>query len=565
MAYENIEELPTQVRLSLQSDDQEAWMKAYNQALDEGLSVEGAKESAWFSVKDNPSSFSFAIVASVECVDSDGEVVDVQSIKDHIDDMIERGGISQEEHGNYTISTVWAWDDYTDPDTNEPGIVVYGNLFGGDKIYEEARKEFLNGMNKMSVGGDASYAGYQCDEKGCYIRRNVEQLAEISLCYTPANPKSTLLWYNEKAVAKSKKKKDKEVRLMIKSVKAHPECPYCEIRRNIAHKGLITAKIRKNGVYVETSNPGELKSIVKKNNYHLMGDDNYYFVTSIKKATEIYFKALYKNGCIDNKGQINKKITKQMFVHLYKNDFIKQINGRYFLKNDGGITSATPGASQPSFSDKKRKVANRTKKKELNKTKVTVYAPDDAFEMDNIRDARDYINNPLNWNDGQTWVNAFKVRQASDDSGRFIDEYSYTDDDEGVSIHRTPKYDKYGEDIYEHLRDTEFYTVGELRAKYGLPTYKEIDERIKEIIKEAKDEVRQYIQSIGISREIKELSIGKLKTYLWFNSNMTDDERKIIKQSFFDKYGLTVKEEYEDEIIFDGGLKHYRPDFWKWD
>ena len=62
MAYDNIAELPTQVRLSLDDDDQQKWMSAYNEALKDGSDVADAREQAWFACKDLPSSFSYEIV-----------------------------------------------------------------------------------------------------------------------------------------------------------------------------------------------------------------------------------------------------------------------------------------------------------------------------------------------------------------------------------------------------------------------------------------------------------------------------------------------------------------------
>lgn len=337
MAYEMIEELPTQVRLSLDENDQRHWMDEYNNSLKEGLSVADAKKSAWHSVETNPSSFSFAIIASVECIDSDGEVVDIDSIRNHLDDMIERGGVSQEEHGNYTISTVWDWDDYTDPKTKEKGVVVYGNMFGGDRIYEEARQEFLNGMNKMSVGGDASYGGYQCDEKGCYIRRNVEQLAEISLCHTPANPKSALLWFNKNAIAKTKKKDD-SIHLMVKSIKAHPSCPFCEIRKNIIHDGIVSTKITKKGVRVITKDAKQLFAKAHSNGYFIAkANDDEYLVSTMAKATEMWFKTLYRDKMIDRHGRLFKTITKDRFVALGVQGLLFKSGGYFYLDNSNAV------------------------------------------------------------------------------------------------------------------------------------------------------------------------------------------------------------------------------------
>ena len=66
MAYENINELPTQVLNSLDDADAQVWMDTYNaQDPKDEQSIKQAKESAWKACRTLPSSFAFDIVATV--------------------------------------------------------------------------------------------------------------------------------------------------------------------------------------------------------------------------------------------------------------------------------------------------------------------------------------------------------------------------------------------------------------------------------------------------------------------------------------------------------------------
>lgn len=67
--YSSILELPTQVRMSLDEDDQKVWMDAYNaQNPQDPESVGEAKKMAWMACLKLPSSFSFDISENAEIV-----------------------------------------------------------------------------------------------------------------------------------------------------------------------------------------------------------------------------------------------------------------------------------------------------------------------------------------------------------------------------------------------------------------------------------------------------------------------------------------------------------------
>ena len=84
--YNSIYELPSQVLASLDEKDATKWMEVYNSLNPKTeKEVKNAKKEAWKACKDLPSSFSFKIKASVDAIDKDREIIDLDSIKKHMD------------------------------------------------------------------------------------------------------------------------------------------------------------------------------------------------------------------------------------------------------------------------------------------------------------------------------------------------------------------------------------------------------------------------------------------------------------------------------------------------
>lgn len=235
--YTSIGELPTQVRMALDDEDSEKWMEAYNKAdphTDE--EVLKARKKAWKACKDLPSSFSFSAIASVEDVDKDGEVIGVESIVKHADDYLRAGGNLQDNHGNYNVGT--CWDIEPCEIEGKPAVRMWGNIFGGDEVYDAARKAFIKGFNNVSIAGEADTGRYSCDFKGCYVKRNVKQLLEISLCRVPSNRHAKMTWCNENARLK---KSSGDVVLGVDSYELHRDystCPVLGLRKALRDKGI---------------------------------------------------------------------------------------------------------------------------------------------------------------------------------------------------------------------------------------------------------------------------------------------------------------------------------------
>lgn len=242
---------------SLNEEDATKWMTAYNECQPKSNDdARKAKRKAWHAVAKAPSSFSFKIIASTDTIDRAKDIIDLDSTKKHMDSFIDFGGNIQNDHHNYTVGTIWDWKPckVKDDRGNEvDGIVTYGNLFGGDLVYDKTRRSFVNGMNKLSIAGEAAPGKYQCDERGCYTRRNVQQLLEISLCVEPMNKYCTLVDYNKDATFS---KSTSAVNFKIQEYTIHKDqsiCPIMSLKRSLASIGYQDVHAKEDGVHIPMS------------------------------------------------------------------------------------------------------------------------------------------------------------------------------------------------------------------------------------------------------------------------------------------------------------------------
>ena len=334
--YDSIYELPSQVRSSLDDKDQEVFMKTYND-----LSPKTAKEVAkaikesWRACKDLPSSFSFNIIATVEDVDKDRDVIDVGTVKDHMDSFISYGGNVQDDHSSYNIGTIWDWNPIEVD--GMPGVEVWGNLFGGDEVYDHARRAFVKGTNNLSIAGEANRGRFQCDEKGCYTRRDVKQLLEISLCKVPANKHCTLKWYNDKA--KFTKSADESLRLSVTSYNLHKDrdnCPIHLLKHDLCAIG-YDAHARHDGVYVAMDRTEYEKTvpIAKSHGLAMQWTGDGALFQERDKAIEKAFRICYNKGIVDAAGHLTMNTSKNTFRKLYDSGLLTQYGDDWGLEHPG--------------------------------------------------------------------------------------------------------------------------------------------------------------------------------------------------------------------------------------
>lgn len=364
--YSTIEELPTEVRNSFDADDAKVWMEKYN-GYAETMEPSEARKKAWHDCIELPSSFSFHIYASVEAVDSDGEKIDMDSILKNVDSYIAEGGNVQQAHSNYQIATIWDYEPCTEPETGKPAVAVWGNVYGGDGTnaeFTKAREDFLDGQNSLSIGGDASVEGYECDDEQCYVRRNLTELMEISLCHVPANPYAKLIWYNDKAVVKSK---DPDiVTLKVDSVKVHrsyDECSFEKVAKalTLATKVPFTYRITKRGCMVSTPQETDMMGVFDSLKLHYDYDltKSEFVVRSLEDELHRVFKRGNREGWMTKDGKVlTEKVTAGELAKLYRKGCVCDDGDGWslnmdVLKDDGATVAGTEGASNPLYSKRR--------------------------------------------------------------------------------------------------------------------------------------------------------------------------------------------------------------------
>lgn len=335
--YSSLAELPTQVKASLDDRDATTWMNAYNLAAPENPTEDEAMRArrvAWETVRTEPSSFSFCTKASVEVIDKDKEIIDVQSLKDSMDSFIRYGGNVQSEHGNYNVACIWGWDPITED--GKPGIQVWGNVFGGDIVYDAARQAFINGRSNLSVAGEADDGVYQCDDRGCYTRRHVTQLLEISLCTVPANRKATLIWYNRKAKLT---KSASDLMLNVDSYEIHKDytaCPIQAIKKALRDAGFNEVHAKPNGCFVKVAPQHLAQEMLNLRcmGYWSIPTEGGLFVRDSATIMKNAFIDLRSKDYIDKNGYLTPQISPDSF-RKYSEDglIIKDDDGQYRLCN----------------------------------------------------------------------------------------------------------------------------------------------------------------------------------------------------------------------------------------
>ena len=374
-SYNSIKELPSEVRSSFDERDQKKWMDAYNEAS-QNEDVDKAKVDAWMQMVDAPSSLAVETWGSVEVKDADGELVPIQTIEDYADKFIENGGLMHDSHSNVPIGTVWNWEVRKHPETGQDGIVFYFNVYRDGEVFERARDDILSGRKQaVSIGAEAPRGGYKCDDRGCYIERDVTDLYELSICESPANPEAFFINVG-KDIAKSKKPLKGEVmRFGIQDYVVHQDyttCPLQKCKKDLLDMGYKNVHLNDKGIIIAKSyNEYKLfKSIqslgypfrfnLKKEQFEIMPD------YAVDQAIE---EALGNEwACEDNIGHIalTRNVPEEVFKDWFDRGFIVKIGDTYCLKADdvakdsGAMGVSSAGASNPIYG-KPKSVLNDTK------------------------------------------------------------------------------------------------------------------------------------------------------------------------------------------------------------
>ena len=328
--YTSISELPTQVRNSLDEYSCKRWMQKYNEVLPKDATdsqVLKARREAWEFVKNDPSSFSFNIIATVEQIDRQKELITVDSVAKNMDDYIMRGGVGIDEHADYEVFCAWGWDKMEVQ--GKPAIGLWGNLYGGAPVYDKTRQDFVNGKNSLSIAGEADLGKYECTEEGCYIKRSVQDnaLMEISLCKIPANAGATLIWYNHEA--KLTKSVSEGIRLDVIKYTIHKDAQFCPIqavKKSLLDAG-IEAHAKENGVEVS----GEYSEVLDRSKTlgYVRKSDGTLLVQSKERMYEKAYGNCLRKGYVNSEGYVLNCMPRKVFKSLCRQRMIDS-DGKVF-------------------------------------------------------------------------------------------------------------------------------------------------------------------------------------------------------------------------------------------
>lgn len=332
--YATIFELPTQVRNSFDEEDQKKFMDHYN-GLNPKTKEEVAKalKDTWHACAKLPSSFSFEIIASADDIDNQHEVIDLNSVKEHMDEFIDSGGNIQHEHGDYNVGVVYDWAPIrirTDKGELD-AVKVWGNVFGNNEVTRNARKSFIKGNNSLSIAGEATHGKYKCDSHGCAVHRDVKTLMEISLCTVPSNQHCKMLSYHDggrtEGFAKSDGgTEDDDLHMMIRDVtihKSYDECPISALRKSLREAG-FDAHATDIGVFVPMTEDEYRRSIpfIKSQNLSHLWTGDSVLLNDRQQMAELSFKKGYAEGYVDANGRILKSCSREDFMDMAERDVL---------------------------------------------------------------------------------------------------------------------------------------------------------------------------------------------------------------------------------------------------
>lgn len=332
--YATIFELPTQVRNSFDEEDQQKFLEHYN-SIDPKTKDEVAQalKETWHACAKLPSSFSFEIIASADDIDNQHEVIDIDSVKEHMDEFIDAGGNIQHEHGDYNVGVVYDWAPVTlKTDKGKiDAVKVWGNVFGNNEVTRNARKTFIKGNNSLSIAGEASKGNYKCDSHGCAVHRDVKTLMEISLCTVPSNQHCKMISYHDggrtDGFAKSALADDDAgYHLAIRDVtihKSYEECPISGLKKSLKDAG-FDAHATELGVFVPMTRDEYIASIpfIKSCNLSHLWIDNGVLLNDRQYMAELSFKKGYEMGYINSNGRIMKGCPKRDFLDMLERDVL---------------------------------------------------------------------------------------------------------------------------------------------------------------------------------------------------------------------------------------------------
>ena len=192
--FQSNSELPVNVRRALPDAEQSIFRDAYNKT--------GSLEYAWRSVEDSESVRWFTCYASIQQVDSAGEMFSIDALAAAMPDYLRRGGPMYFEHRAYEIGTAYRGEPTLHEKTGLPAIKLYCASYLDCRIADRAWAKIKSGeFPDVSIGGDALSQYWKCDDKSCYNYIDRVDWFDTSPTRKGANPGSSIIDVNLKAKA----------------------------------------------------------------------------------------------------------------------------------------------------------------------------------------------------------------------------------------------------------------------------------------------------------------------------------------------------------------------------
>lgn len=189
--YSCIDELPSNVKSALTSDEQALWLKTYNET--------NSVDKAWNSVEAAARTFEF--FANAEIIDLQGELVKSDALLEAMPAYIKTGGPVIDTHSNRIVGTVYRYEPAVTP-AGHKAVKCKAAIWKGQRVYDAVWHDIQSGKKPaVSIGGDKLQENIQCSKYGCHNEISKLHLYEISPVLRPANPESSIIAVN--AAAKS--------------------------------------------------------------------------------------------------------------------------------------------------------------------------------------------------------------------------------------------------------------------------------------------------------------------------------------------------------------------------
>lgn len=190
--FQSNSELPVNVRRALPDAEQTIFRDLYNKT--------GSLDYAWKGVESSENVRWFTCYASVQQVDSAGEMFSIDGLARAMPDYLARGGPMFYEHRAYEVGTAYRGEPTLHERTGLPAIKLYCASYLDCRIADRAWAKIKSGeFPDVSIGGDALSQYWKCDDKSCYNFIDRVEWFDTSPTRKGANPGSSIIDVNLKA------------------------------------------------------------------------------------------------------------------------------------------------------------------------------------------------------------------------------------------------------------------------------------------------------------------------------------------------------------------------------